>query len=326
MKFVFCNKLNRFWLENIERLRRDFNDVDFVTDKERIDKEIENTDALVAGEITDDVIRRAKSLKIIFVPYAGVDALPLGLIREQGIRISNVHGNARYVAERCMAMALAFYGKIIDYHNDLKDLQWHGYWAKGSVGDTWDSIQGKSCAVIGTGKIGQYLAKYLKVFDCRVIGFKKRPVTEKLENFDMITLDLNEALENSELVFVTLPLTEETRGMFSAGILSQMHGKFLVNAGRGEVVDEAGLYRSLKKGVLKGAAIDTWYAYPDKGKTTANPSKQPMLELPNVILSPHVAGFAPQAAIRNIKQTIKNIKSYIQTGKAMSEVDPDLMY
>jgi phosphoglycerate dehydrogenase-like enzyme len=326
MKILFYAKLNPLWLEKIDQLCNEFPEVDFITDQHQADLEIENAEAIVSGEISLEFIVRAKGLKIIFVPYAGVDALPMDYIREKGIRISNVHGNARYVAERSIALALSFYGKVIDYHSDLKRFQWHGYWAKGTIDDTWNSIQGRTCAVIGTGAIGKYIAKYLKVFDCRVIGFKKRPTTEKLEHFDEITTDLKKALDKSELVFVTLPLTEETRGMFSAEILAGMKGKFLVNVGRGAVVDEEGLYRSLKEGRLAGAGIDAWYLYPQRGETTAEPSKYPITELPNVVLSPHLAGFTPQAALLNIEQTFENIRTYVRTGKAVSEVDPESLY
>ncbi len=326
MKIVFYTKLNRLWLEKIEKLRHEFPKVDFVTEKKLVKGEMKNADAIVAGAIPLNVLPDIKNLEIIFVPYAGVDALPLDFIRENRIRISNVHGNAPYVAERAIALTLSFFGKIIEYHNDLKNSQWHGLWGKGTVDDTWDSIQGRTCAVIGTGQIGRHIAKYLKRFDCRVIGFKKRPVVEKIEFFDAITTRLNEALDKSDLVFVTLPLTQETRGMISAEILATMKGKFLVNVGRGKVVDEEGLYQALRKGILRGAGIDTWYNYPEKGKPNVTPSKYPIHELPNVVLSPHTAGFTPQSMRLNTGQAIDNIRSFLQTGKAKFEVDPDLMY
>ena len=127
-------------------------------------------------------------------------------------------------------------------------------------------------------------------------------------------------------MFVTLPLTDETREMFNAEILATMKGKFLVNVGRGHVVEEEGLYHALKTGILKGAAIDTWYTYPGKGKRHVSPSRYPIHELPNVVLSPHTAGFTPQSARLNILQTFENIRSFIQTGKARFEMDPDLTY
>ena len=327
MKIVFYNKLNRSWLQKIEGLRRAFSHVDFITAKDRTGGILEDADAIVSGELASDLLKQCRNLKMIFVPYAGPDALPLDQIRKRGIRVANVHGNAPYVAERAVAMALGFYGKIIDYHNDLKKFQWHGYWATGNVEDSWDSIEGRTCAVIGTGAIGQHVAKYLKVFSCRVIGFKKRPLKRIPEFFDEITLDLDRALEQSELIFITLPLTKDTQGLFSAEILSGLKGKFLVNVGRGGVVDEEGLYRALKDGILKGAAIDVWYVYPQKGKATATqPSRFPFHELANVVLSPHLAGFTPQAARLNIEQTVENIQSFLKTGKALFEVDPELMY
>jgi phosphoglycerate dehydrogenase-like enzyme len=327
MKLVFYNKLNPFWLEKIEGLRQEFSHVDFITDKDRIKGEIEDADAIVTGELTADLLKQCRNLKMIFVPYAGPDALPFDQIKKRNIRVANVHGNAAYVAERAVAMALGFYGKIINYHNDLKNFQWHGYWATGNVEDSWDSMQGRTCAVIGTGAIGRHIAKYLKVFSCRVIGFKRRPLKRVLEFFDEITLDLNRALEQSELIFITLPLTKDTQGLFSAEILSRMNGKFLINVGRGGVVDEEGLYRALKDGILKGAAIDVWYVYPQKGKSTAtHPSHYPIHEFSNVILSPHLAGFTLQAARLNIEQTVENIQSFLKTGKALFEVDPEFMY
>ena len=326
MKVVFYNRLNRFWLQEIEELRNEFNHVDFVTEPEEVESALESANALVTGGISRELIRRAQRLEVIFVPFAGVDGLPLDYVKERGVKISNAHGNAPYAAERGIAMTLAFYGKVIDYHNDLKESRWHGFAAHRGIRDTWDSIRGKTCAILGAGEIGKQIAKLLNVFDCRVIGFKKRPVSETPEHFHQITLNLDEALKEGELIFICLPLTEQTKGMFSAEVLAGLKGKFLVNVGRGGIVDEEGLYWALKNGILKGAGIDVWYEYPEEGEDQRNPSKYPIHELPNVVLSPHVAGFTPQSATLNIEQTIDNIRAYLKTGKPVFEVNPDLMY
>jgi phosphoglycerate dehydrogenase-like enzyme len=326
MKTLFYSGLNRLWLERIEELKREFGHVKFVTERERVNDEIEDANALVGGFVPLDIIRRAQKANIIFVPFAGIDGLPLDYIKGRGIRVSNVHGNAPYVAERAIAIVLAFYGKVIGYHNDLRNSRWHGFFAKRGVSDSWDSIRAKTCAVLGTGEIGKYIAKYLKAFGCKTIGFKRRPGGKHPEHFDEITLNLDEALRKSELIFIGLPLTEETRGMFSAELLASLEGKFLVNVGRGEIVDEEGLYESLKRGILKGAAIDVWYAYPRDGDMEVHSSRFPIHELPNVVLSPHVAGFTQQAAELNIEQSIENIRSYLRTGSPLFEVDLELMY
>lgn len=326
MKVVFCNRLNRFWGKSVEQLRQEFPDAELITDKDNQEQEMAHAHALVANRLSKEQVQTCRNLEIIFVPHVGVNTLPLDRILALGIRISNVHGNSRYVAERAMALTLSFYGRVLECHNDLKASKWHGFWVGKGVRDSWDSIQGKTCAVIGVGEIGKYLAKHLKAFDCRVIGFKRRPVIDIPEGFDEITLDLQEAIDRAELIFVALPLTERTRGLFSHELLSGMQGKFLVNMGRGEVVSEKGLYHALKEGILLGAAIDVWYNYPKGGDEIANPSQYPIQELPNVILSPHLAGFTPQAARLNIEQTIENVRSFLKTDTPIFEVDLDQMY
>lgn len=326
MKVVFGNPLNRIWLESIEHLGKEFPDVEFIIERKDLDREMSHARALVAGSLSREQLQSCRDLEIIFVPHVGVNTLPAGEIGSRNIRVSNVHGNSRYVAERAMAMTLCFYGRVIECHEDLKNSRWHGFWVGKGVHDSWNSIQGRTCAVIGVGQIGKYLARYLKAFDCRVIGVRRRPDRDVPEGFDEISRDLDETVNKAELIFIALPLTERTRGLFSAEMLSHMRGKFVVNIGRGEIVDEEGLYRALKEGVLLGAAIDVWYNYPKGGEDIADPSRYPIHELPNVILSPHLAGFTPEAARLNIEQTIENVRSFLRTGNPVFEVDLKQMY
>ncbi len=326
MKLILYIDLSPPWKEKIDELAKEFPEVEFISQEKKTDTDLKEAHALIGGWIPPEELKRAEKLKMIFVSFTGPNMLPFAYLKERGIRLSNTHGNARYVAERGIAMVLSLYGKIIDYHLDLQNAKWHGIWSGKGLQDTWESIYDKHCAVIGTGEIGKWIAKFLAVFDCQIIGFKKRPVTKKPDFFHEITLDLREALDKSELIFVTLPLTKETEGLFNAKILSGLYGKVLINVGRGGVVDERGLYESLKDGVLKGACIDVWYDYPERQTGSGYPSKYPFHELPNVILSPHVGGFTSPAAQLNVEQTIQNIRSYLKTGRALFEIDLDLMY
>ena len=306
-------------------MRNEFPDTEFILQEKSTEKDLEEAHALI-GMIPLDHIRLAKQLKMIFVSFTGPNMFPLDELKKKGIRLSNTHGNARYVAERGIAMAMALCGKIVEYHEDLKNARWHGIWGKGGLEDTWDSIQGKGCAVIGTGEIGRWIARFLKTFDCHVTGFKKRPVSGRVEHFDKIAFDLDEALKNSEIVFITLPLTRETEGMFDSRILTGMRDRLLINVGRGGVIDEEALYHALRDGILKGAGIDVWYTYPERGTGAGYPSRFPFHELSNVILSPHVGGFVLPATMLNLEQTIENIRSYLKTGRPRYEIDLDVMY
>ena len=328
MKFVFFFELSDSWLEQLSSLKKDFPEVEFILSENRTEQDIIEAQAFIGGYIKPEYLQSAERLKIVFFNFTGPNFLPLNDLSRRKILISNTHGNADSVAERAIALALSFYGKIITYHHDLKQGRWHGMWGGGGVSDTWDSLYGKRCALIGTGEIGKSIARLLKAFNCDVIGFKQRPVSGKIDGFDHITLDLDEALRGSELVFISLPQTKETEGMINARILSTMAGKFIVNVGRGEVVEEKALYEALKNGVLKGAGLDVWYTYPQPGKTGGIqlPSTYPFHELPNVVLSPHVGGLTPHAVEMNISQTIENMRTYLKTGRPRFELDPDLMY
>ena len=177
MKFIVYFSELFPWSQKMAELQTAFPEVEFIPVGDSTPRDIEKAHAFVGARMPLDHFQQAVDLKIVFVNFTGPDMLPLDMFRKRNIRLSNTHGNARYVAERAIALALSFYGKIISYNDDLKTGKWHGLYGRKGLQDTWESIHGKHCALIGTGEIGRWIAQYLKVFDCRVIGFKNRPVT-----------------------------------------------------------------------------------------------------------------------------------------------------
>jgi phosphoglycerate dehydrogenase-like enzyme len=312
---------SRLWAERLAALGARFPDHELVLDPARVAAEPASFDAVLASKADPAFIEAATSLKALFLGITGVDKLPLGLLASRGVRLYNVHGNAESVAQCALAMALAFYGRVIEYHDDLKKTVWHGFWVGKGAEDEWSSIFRRKCAIFGTGAIGQALAKLLKAFDCEVTGYRRNSEGALPPCFDRIEPDFRRAVEGSELLFVTLPLSPETEGLFSKELLLSAKGKFLVNVGRGPVVDEEGLYLALRDGVLKGAAIDTWYRYPQAGATSGAPSRFPIHELPNVILSPHIGGSTREANLIAADQAMANIAEWLETGRCRREVD-----
>lgn len=283
-------------------------------------------DAAVANPIDRSYFESARSLKALFVPFVGVNHLPADLLLSRGVSVFNCHGNAESVAEKALALTLAHFGRVIEYHNDLKKGVWHGFWVKKGREDFWHSIFRKRCAVLGTGAIGQALAKLLKAFDCEVVGYRRRAGEGAPPGFDGVTAELGQALAGAEIVFVTLPLTEATKGLIGSEAIRAMRGAFLVNVGRGDVVDEAALYEGLRDGTLAGAALDVWYTYPEDGSIVGWPSRYPIHEMPNVVLSPHVAGSTHEAVDINVEQTLANVERWALTGKAEHRVDLAALY
>lgn len=325
MKIGFYMPLRSVWDEKVEGLKAQFPDHEFFHGLKPESPEGRSLDVLVAGRIPEQTYLASPGLKAIFQPFTGINHLPLKALSERNVRVFNVHANAFDVAERALAMTLAFYGRIVEYHDDLKQEIWHGFWVRAGAEDSWDSLFGRTCAILGTGAIGIELAKLLKAFSCKVVGWKRRPADALPQGFDEIKASLDDALAAAEIVFIALPATALTEGLLSKERLLGMKGKFLVNVGRGSIVDEEGLYLALSQGILKGAAIDTWYQYPPSGKVGA-PSRYPIHKLSNVILSPHVGGSTHQASARAVEITVDKIRDYIKNGECGGEADLKAAY
>jgi phosphoglycerate dehydrogenase-like enzyme len=327
MQITFLVKLNDYWIESINSLKKEFPSTKFISHEETQNPEeyINSSDGIVLARARAFNIEEADKLKILFIPWTGVDFLPWEIIKSRNIMVANTHGNAKAVAERAISLCLALLGRVVEFHNDLRNGQWHGFSRGSAKEDFWTSIQGKLCTILGLGTIGIELSKLLKPFGCKIIGYKKN-ITTKPDSVDEITNDLSKAITEGEIIFVILPLTSETNGLLNWEILSKMKDKYLFNFSRGELIDEESLYKALKEGILKGAAIDTWYQYPKKPDEITYPSKYPIYDFKNVVISPHVGGFSKESQKEMIIETIDNIRSFLKTGKPISQVSPEAEY
>ena len=321
----FLMPAHSIWDDQIARIKSEYPAHRFFEALSPDSPQFEELDILIASRFSAEDLEKARRLKCIFQPLTGINHLPVEALRSRGVRVFNVHSNAKDVAEHALAMTLAFYGRIIEYHCDLSRGKWHGMWVKGGKEDNLDSIFGKTCLILGTGAIGSELANLFKAFSCTVHGWRKNKALAAPEGFDDIVTDLKEAIAVSEIVAVALPATPLTDGLLSKDILMSMAGKFLINVGRGSIVDEEGLYLALEKGILKGAAIDTWYNYPQGGKY-GFPSRFPLHEARNIVLSPHVAGSTNQAVARSVSDTLTNLRKFLDSGWSENEVDLSARY
>ena len=315
MNIVFLQPVNEYWLKQISSLEKEFPKVNFYKNFEHSEKHnlLKDADAVICGRLSEEDINLAEKLKAVFVPFTGLDNFPVELLQKKGIMISNTHINGKYVAEKAVALALTILGRIIEFHEDLKKGKWNLFQLEEA--NYWFTIQRKTCAVLGYGEIGQNIGKYLKGFDCRIIAYRIN-INEPSRYADEITNNLNEAISKSEIIFVCLPLTAQTKGIISKDILKSMKGKYLINVGRGDLVDEEGLYTALKDGILAGAGLDVWYNYPGKkNPEPVLPSNYPIYELKNVVISPHKSGLTKESIKGMINDTVNNIRTFIKTGK-----------
>ncbi|MFP4484619.1 MAG: 2-hydroxyacid dehydrogenase [Spirochaetaceae bacterium] len=337
-RVVFTQRLNSLWRMKLEPLRRAFPGIELLelTPSARADggagstdvgsAEVADADVLVGGSVFPEMLEAARRLRAVIVPFTGVNSLPLEELRRRGIRVANSHGNARSVAERSLALLLAFFGRVCSFDADLRRGTWHGFAAGESVRESWESLEGKRAAILGTGAIGTEAAGLLRPFGVAVTGFR-RSASAGPEVFERVVASLTAAVEGADIVVVALPATAATEGLLDADALRTMKGAVLVNVGRGAIVDEEALFLALKEGTLRGACIDTWFRYPGEGGEGGEsgektpPSRFPFHELDNVIMSPHVGGYTSQAVERSVEEAVDNLRHFLDTGELRNEID-----
>jgi D-3-phosphoglycerate dehydrogenase len=163
---------------------------------------------------------------------------------------------------------------------------------------------GKTVLIIGFGRIGTRTARRCLAMDMNVVVYDPYQPADAIKGAGYeVAADLNVALSRADFVSIHCPKTPETIGMFDAERLKRMKpSAYLINTARGGIIDEAALYDALTSGKLAGAGLDVFAQEPP-------PVPNPLFELPNVIIAPHVAGVTVEAVERMSEQTARNILS-----------------
>ena len=261
---------------------------------------VRDVDVIIGTSATLDAkaakpLREAKRLRLIQSVGTGVESFPLDSIRSRHVYLANISGaNAVAVAEHAFALMLAVAKRICEKNAELKN----GVFARGVP---LVQFEGKTLAVVGLGAIGRELAKRALAFEMRVVAVKRHPKNSAgFPASEVAGVDrLSGLLKQAEFVVVTVPLTQETRGMIGEAELRSMKPTvILVNVGRGQVIDESALFRALTEGWIAKAGIDAWYAYPPDPQT---PSPVGIHKLPNVVATPLIGSTTPESISRIFK-------------------------
>jgi D-3-phosphoglycerate dehydrogenase / 2-oxoglutarate reductase len=271
----------------VELLRERF-DVDVELNGDLAEK-ICDYDAIVvrsATKLTADVLERADRLKVIGRAGVGVDNVDVETATRRGVVVANApESTVVSAAEHTIGLLVALSRNIPQAHAALKD----GRWERSRYGGI--ELEGKTLGVLGFGRIGQQVARRALGLGMRVVAYDPFVAKERFRELGVERVespaDVNGA---AEFLTLHLPLTEETRGSIDASAFAQMRdGVRLVNAARGELIDEPALVEALKAGKVAAAALDVFCAEPYEG---------PLLELDNVVVTPHLAASTEEAQDR----------------------------
>ena len=317
MKKIYCLLTRRFVDTDIEYLQNHLDErIELVIPDNFEEKVLEdylknNKIEIMLGSIpNENLLRQTSELRLIQIPWNGIDNITLPDFIGDRVTICNSHGNAKSVAELAVSLMLALLKWIPLHDASLRNNDWRRPGGK-STFYAPETVSGKKIGILGFGRIGFEISKILSGFDVMITAVNRTGVNKF--NSDVVVNDvsmMNELLAVSDIIFITLPLTSKTTGFIGSKEFSLMKSSsYIVNVSRGDIINEKDLYEALVKKQIAGAALDVWYKYPSRGGSEASPSYYPFHKLENVVLSPHRGGFVKDA-LPHLDDVVENLNRY----------------
>ncbi len=258
-------------------------------------------DGMIAGldEIDAQALAAANDLKVVVRYGVGYNNVDLDTAREKGIVVSNTPGaNAVAVAELTLALILNMLRPIMPAVQRTKSGEWPRY--KGF------SLDGKVVGLLGLGAIGKETARRLSGFGCQILAYDLYPDEKFAAEHGINLVLMDEILPIADVLSLHLPGTSETKGIVNREFLSRMKdGAWLVNTARGDLINEDALITALKEGKLKGAALDVYPIEPPS-------SENPLLQMEQVITTPHMGAHADSATNAMGRMALKECLSVLK--------------
>jgi phosphoglycerate dehydrogenase-like enzyme len=246
----------------------------------------------------------SSSLKMVQKFGVGYEKIDILEAEKQGVGVAIAAGmNAVPVSELVVLMILSIYRNMLYLDKTIKS----GLWVKSEVREKSYQIYGKKVGLIGFGSVGREVAKRLQSFEAKILYFDMYRLSKEEENrLEIEYSSLEELLKCSDIISLHVPLTKTTRGLISKKQLSMMkENVILINTARGDLIVEYDLIEALKKRNLLGAGLDVFEQEPIQ-------ADNPLLNLDNVILTPHIGGSVLDNVRRMAEHCFNNMKLFVE--------------
>ena len=270
----------------------------------------------VTDQIDADVIEAAgPNLKLIANFGAGTDHIDVAAAHAKGIMVTNTPGVlTEDTADLTMALILAVPRRLIEGDRLSRAGQFTGWRPTGLLGHR---VRGMKLGIVGMGRIGQAVARRADAFGLEVHYHNRRPVPSPIEAALSATYwdDLDEMVENVDIISINCPSTPATYHLFNQARFNRMSSdSYIVNTSRGDVIDEAALAQALASGQIAGAGLDVYEFEPK-----IHPK---LLELPNVILAPHIGSSTHESRREMGEKVLINIRAWVDGHRTPDRVLP----
>jgi D-3-phosphoglycerate dehydrogenase / 2-oxoglutarate reductase len=281
-------------------------------DKESLARELADADGIVVRSATfvdDALMEKAPRLRVIGRAGVGVDNVDLDAATKRGIVVMNTPGgNAVAVAEHTFGLMLTMARFLHRAHSTMVA----GKWEKKSLQGT--ELRGKTLGIVGLGRVGIEVCRRAQAFGMKVIAHDPYVAPAFAQQLNVTMLPLDDLYAQADYITLHVGLTPQTQGMINADSIRKMKkGVRLVNCARGELLDDAAVIEALQSGHLGGAGLDVYSHEPLKDS--------PLVGLPNVVLTPHIAGSTNEAQEAVGVQVALQVREYLLKGVIQNAVN-----
>ena len=256
--------------------------------------------AVIDGTVLD----RCPNVKVVTNHGVGVDHIDVTAAAERGIPVGNTPGCLdASTADMTMALMLSVARNVVNSDNFARSSEFTHYDPALFIGQ---EVTGSTLGIIGMGRIGTEVAKRAKAFDMRVLYYNRNRRPRAEESYGLEFASFDDLLIRSDFVSLSCPLTDETHGMIGTAQLRRMKSSaILINMARGPVVQTDALYAALNSGAIAAAGLDVTEPEP-------LPRDHPLLQLENVIITPHLGSASNNTRSRMMQMTVDNLVAGIE--------------
>ena len=261
---------------------------------------LKNADAAIIGRdsITKATLEALPQLKIISKYGVGLDNLDIFSIKEKGVELAVTAGtNKRSVAELTLSFMLGLCHRTFIGAERIKRGEW--------IREGGHNLSGKTIGIMGCGNVGKEVVHLLKPFGCVILVCDIEDRSEFCRDQGVTESSMGSLIEESDIVTLHVPLTDLTRNMIDETVLRKMQANaYLINTSRGAVVNASALHKALVSGEISGAALDVFCSEP--------PDDMAFLELPNLMVTPHIGGNSVEAVEAMGQAAIDNLVEFFK--------------
>ncbi len=286
-------------------------------DGDDFQRALPDAEVVVAQDLSDDLLARAGRLKWLSSVAAGLDGIARPALLGRGVVVTNASGvHGPNIAEHVLAMMLMFTRDLPRLYRAQLARRWE---KKSSREHGPGELTGQTLLIVGLGRIGDAIAARARPFGLRILAVKRNASSRHDPGVpvdELVSLErLDQVIGQADHLCLAVPLTPATRHLVDARRIALMRtGAYVYNISRGAVVDEAALVEALSAGKLAGAGLDVFEQEP-------LPETSPLWDLPNVILTPHVAGLTPRYFQRAAALFAENLDRFLSGQTLRNQFD-----